>query len=147
MNFFRQLQKPTLLLWTVALSLAILCAQGVKLHVHDFEHEHGTSHHDQIDVGSAMASSDHSHANGIHFANDISHVDHHGGNIPELDISPDGLLKKISSSVLTLALLAIFLLSFLPRLTRESYQRHHHIRLRLSRPYYYSPPLRAPPQH
>lgn len=146
MNYFRQLQKPTLLLWTLYLSVAILCAQGVKLHVHGFEHEHGSSHHDQIDVGIDTGTTDHSHVVGIHLSNDITHVDHHGGVIPEVDISPDGLLKKVSSVVLTLALVAIFFTLFLPGLIRESNQYYRNTKLRLSRHYYYSPPLRAPPQ-
>jgi len=147
MSFFRQLQKPTLLLWTLVLSLAILCAQGVKLHVHNFDHEHGSSHHNQIDVGTDIATTDHLHGSEVHLADDISHLDHHGEIVQELDISPDGLLKKISSSVLTLALLALFFTLFITGLIREPYQHHRQFKLRLSRPYYYSPPLRAPPQH
>ena len=142
MLFFRQLQKPTSLLWTLVLSITILCAQGVKLHVHNFDHEHG-SHHDQIDIGNI----DHLHGHEIHLANDVSHIDHHEGSIPELDVSPDGLLKKVSNSVLALAALALFLIVFVPRLTRETFQQYYYSKLRLSRPCYYSPPLRAPPQY
>jgi hypothetical protein len=144
MDFFRQAQKHTLILWTVLLSLSILCAQGVKLHAHDFDHGHTGHHHDQLDSGYY---SDHAHAGGIHFANDKSHVDHHSGAIPELDASPDGLLKKVSNAVLVLALLSAMSYFLLPGLLRQTYHRIREQKIPLPRRYIHSPPLRAPPKN
>lgn len=143
MKFFRRTQKQTLLIWTVLLSVSILCSQGVKLHVHGFDHDHQSHHHDQLDAGD----SDHLHLNEIHFASDETHIDHHGGVIQELDISQESLLKKISNVVLTLAFVAAFFFLLLPGLARWTYQRRRDPTLTLPHRYLHSPPLRAPPQY
>ncbi len=141
MKFFRQAQKRTLILWTVLLSLSILCAQGVKLHVHDFDHDHGGHHHDQLDA----EYSEHAHSSEIHFAHDKSHTDHHGGVIPEMDLSPDGLLKKVSNSVLVLALLAALSFLLLPGVVCQSSRGPREQKSPLTKRYIHCPPLRAPP--
>ncbi|WP_455210557.1 hypothetical protein [Kaarinaea lacus] len=125
------------------MSLSILCSQGVKLHVHGFDHGHDSHHHDQLDA----SDSDHLHHNEIHFANDKTHVDHHSGIIQELDISQDGLLKKVSNVVLTLAFVAALFFILLPGLVRRTYQRRRDPKLTLPIRYLHSPPLRAPPQY
>ena len=113
------------------------------MHVHGFDHGHHSHHHDPLDVGN----SDHMHTSEIHFANDKTHVDHHGGVIQELDISQDGLLKKVSNVVLTLAFFAALFFILLPGLIRRTYQRRRDPKLRLPNRYLHSPPLRAPPQY
>lgn len=113
------------------------------MHVHGFDHGHDSHHHDQLDA----SDSDHLHNNEIHFANDNSHIDHHDGVVQELDISQDGLLKKVSNVVLTLALVAALFYILLPGLIRRTYHRQRDPKLTLPNRYLHSPPLRAPPQY
>lgn len=144
---FRQTKTRTLFLWVLLLSLALLCAQGVKLHVHELGHGHGHDHkhdlqHSHIDPGFAA---EHSHLSEAHLSTDISHGDHHDELVSELDASPDGLLKKVSTSILALALFATVLTLLFPGFYQLIFLRHRDKGVILSWQYLLSPPLRAPP--
>ncbi len=141
MNFFRRTQKRTLILWTILLSVSILCAQGVRLHVHGFEHSHQNNHHDSIEA----FDNGHVHPTSIHLASDISHNDHHGGVVPELDLGMDGFMKKLSVTDLSLALVSLLVLLLAPALIRRIYRTDRIQRTAFLTRYLHSPPLRAPP--
>ncbi|MCF6336458.1 MAG: hypothetical protein L3J84_00695 [Gammaproteobacteria bacterium] len=133
-------------MWALLLSLALLCAQGTKLHVHNLDHGHNNhlinDHtHDAIDKAA-----NHSYLSKAHFTHDTSH-DHHGSVVSEVDISPDGVLKNTNNSVFSIALFALFftLITFIS--SRQLVQRCRESKLTLHSDYLLSPPLRAPPQH
>ena len=130
-------------MWSLLLSLALLCAQGVKLHVHDLDHGHD-NHHSHAHV--IDEASDHGHLSKAHSSHDTSHDDHHDSVASEIDVSPDGVLKN-SNTVFALALIVFFITLMIPASLR---QRVHHRRENdfiLHRDYALSPPLRAPPQN
>ncbi len=134
MDSFRQTNRKILLLWSLFLSLALLCAQSINLHVHDLDHTHGA---DEL--------SGHTHLSKAHFAHDISH-DHHYGEVSELDVSPDGVVKNLNHSAFAIALFVIFfsLIAFVS--SRHVHQRRRKDKL-IHHDYLLSPPLRAPPQY
>jgi len=144
MEFFRRINKRTLLLWSLLLCLSLLCAQGVVLHVHSMDHGHDDQ---QSHIHAADEANDHAHMSKAHFTHDTSHNDHHDSVASEIDVSPDGLLKNSSNNIFAIALISFFfiLVMFVPsqrliHCCRES-------KLILHRNYVLSPPLRAPPQH
>ena len=142
MSFFCQINRRTLLLLSLLLSLVLLCAQGVKLHVHNLDQGHDNHHSHAIDeVG------DHDHLSKAHFTYDASHDGYHDDVVSEIDISPDGLLKSVNSHVFMIALFAFFftLITFIS--SRQLIQRCRESKLILHRQYVLSPPLRAPPQY
>lgn len=139
MIFFRQMKKPTLYLWTLLLSVVLLCAQGVKLHVHSFDHDQQHSHIAAEDVAT------HSHLSEFHLSTDIAHIDHHGELVPEFDASPDCFLKKVSSNVLTLALLVTLFAFLLAGFYQRTFLRYRARDTIIFWRYLLSPPLRAPP--
>ncbi len=147
MNSFRQIDRRTLLLWVLLLSLALLCAQGAKLHVHNLDHGQDNHHndyhshtHDAIDEVV-----DHGHLSKAHFTHDTSHNDHHDGVVSEVDVTPDGLLKNTNNNVFAIALFVLFftLITFVS--SRQSVQRCRERKLVRHSRYVLSPPLRAPP--
>lgn len=141
MTFFRQTKKHTLFLWILLLSTVLLCAQGVKLHVHSFGHDHDQRHsHIALEV-----EVEHSHLSEVHLSTDVSDDDHHDEAVSELDLSPSGLLKKVSNSVLTLALLATVLTLLFPGFYQQIVHRRRDKDVFLPWRYLLSPPLRAPP--
>jgi len=144
MNFLRQLNGRTLLLWSLLLSLTLLCTQGARLHVHNLDHGHD-SHHNHSH--SSDESGDHSHLSKAHFAHDTSHNEQHNGTMSEVEISPDGVLKNTNASVYTLVLFALFftLVAFVS--SRQLVRRCRESKLILHSYYLFSPPLRAPPQY
>jgi hypothetical protein len=141
MTFFRQTTKRTLFLWALLLSIALLCAQGVKLHVHSIDHDHDRQHSHIA----AEAVAEHSHLSEAHLSSDVSHGDHHDEVVSELDVSPDGLLKKASSNVVVLALLAAVFTLLLPGLYQQIFHRRRDKDAILPWRYLLSPPPRAPP--
>lgn len=144
MKFFRQTNRRVLLVLSLVFSLALLCVQGVGLHVHNLDHDHGDHH------GHAHAIDDtgeHAHLSKAHFAQDTSHSDHHDGAVSEVDISPDGLLKNSSNNIFAIALIAFFFIFAMFVSSRQWVHRGRESKLVLYRRYVLSPPLRAPPQH
>ncbi len=141
MIFFRQTKKRTLFLWALFLSIALLCAQDVKLHVHNLDHNHGQ----QQSHIATKAAAEHSHLSEAHLSIDVSHGDHHDEVLSELDVSSYGLLKKVSNSVLTLALLVTVFALLLAAFYRQTFHRRRDKDAILPWQYHLSPPLRAPP--
>jgi len=139
MNFFRQTKKRTLFLWVLLLSIALLCAQGVKLHAHSLDHDQEHSH-----IG-VLAATEHSQLSKVHLSTDVSHEDHHDEVTSEIDVSSYGFLKKVSNSVLTLALFVTLLILFNTGFYRQIFARRHNKIAFIPRRYVNSPPLRAPP--
>lgn len=123
------------------LSIALLCAQGVKLHVHDLDHGHDQQHAHTPAEGTA----EHSHLSTAHLSSDISHTDHHDEIASEVDASQDGLLVKISNSIFLLAILAYAFIVFLPGFYRFTFSRRRENNTNIPWRYHISPPLRAPP--
>ncbi len=127
-------------MWNLLLSLSLLCAQGVKLHVHNLDHEHDNHHSHSIDEAG-----DHSHLSKAHFAHDTSHNEQHDGVVSEVDISPNGLLKNTHNNIFAVALFALFFTLMIFVSSRQFIQRSRESKLILHRYYVLSPPLRAPP--
>ena len=143
MFLFRQTKKRTLFLWTLLLSMALLCAQSVKLHVHSLDHDHDQNQqHSHI---TTVPASNHSHLSDAHLSTDVSHGDHHDEVVSELDASPYGLLKKVSDSVLTLALLTTVFTFLLAGFYHHTFHHRRDKNIVLAWRYLFSPPLRAPP--
>jgi len=139
MNYFRQTSKRTLFLWTLLLSIALLCAQGIKLHAHSLDHDPGRGH-----IG-FQSTADHSHLSKVHLSTNITHEDHHDEVTSEVDISLYGFMKKVSNGLLTLALfVTLFTLLYTGFYRKTFYRRSNKIVLIPWR-YVNSPPLRAPP--
>ncbi len=146
---FRKIKKETLFPWAILLSMAILCAQCVKLHVHDTNHDFGQQHGPLTanDVeGEAVGEVEgHSHLTVAHLSADTSHADHHDEVLSEVDASPDVFLNKVANNIPVLALLAgILILCLLAIYRYPIHRRRHNDALSFWR-YYHSPPLRAPP--
>jgi len=141
MNHFRQMKKSTLLIWIVLLAIAIFCAQGMKLHVHSFGHDHKQ----QLSSISPEVVTEHSHLSDIHLTTDLSHAEHHDEVVSEQNASPQALLKQISNDG---SMLAIFVIAFILILYGAyviTWYRRFDINIAISLRYILSPPLRAPP--
>ncbi len=136
MNSFRRINNRTLLGLSLLLSLALLCAQGVRMHVHELD----SSHSHLIDKTDG-----HENLSKAHFAHDTSHSEGHDNVVSEVDISPAGLLKNLYNNISVIAIFALFITLFwfvsAPQLMQ--YQRER--KPIVHRYYAFSPPLRAPP--
>ena len=117
-------------LWIIYLAIAIVFVQGVRLHVHVYDHE--------------PLSSNHGHQEQAHFHHEASAVEH-PGEVAEIDLSSQGFLKTFSPGSLVLALFALVVFIFpyrlLPRLPWPPDPRDS----RKALLYGLRPPLRAPP--
>jgi len=139
MEFFRRINRLALLLWSVLITLSLLSAQGVALHVHSFEHGSDESHvHGMDEV------SDHAHLNQVHFTYDETHNDYHDGVVSEIDVSPEGLLKSFNN-VLAIVLVAFIVSVVMLSTARLLLCRYRDSKLTVNKHYVLSPPLRAPP--
>ncbi len=142
MEFFRRIDRRTLLLWSLLLILSLLCSQGVALHVHNLDHIHD----EYLDHShSPFETSDHFHVSKIHSAYDLSHSEHHDSSVYEIDATPDGVLKNISDLFLTLALSVFPFSLLLVSSLGQGVQRCKEDRLIFYEHSHLSPPLRAPP--
>jgi hypothetical protein len=141
MNLFRKMKKRNLYFWTIMLSIALLCAQGMKLHVHDLDHGHDQQHNHI----SAEGTAEHSHLSAAHLSSDISHSDHHEEIASEVYVSQDGLLIKIFNNIFLIAILASAFIVFLPAFYRYTLHRRRENGTNIPWRYHISPPLRAPP--
>jgi len=136
----RQTKIHALFPWILVLSIALVSTQGVKLHVHGLGHDH-----DQRHSHTCPKAVEHPHLSEPHLSTDLSHDDYHDEVVSELDANPDGLLKKVSSTVLILALFAMVLTLLLSGFNQLISHRRRDNGVNLSWRYLYSPPLRAPP--
>jgi hypothetical protein len=135
MTFFQRMHKPTLFLWVLLLSVALLSAQAVKLHVHNFGHDHEQRHSIAPEVAT-----EHIHQSGIYLTTDVSHATHHDEMISE-----QGLLKKMASYGPMLAIFVIAVTFLLHSFNVMTLQRRRDKDVITVRRYILSPPLRAPP--
>jgi hypothetical protein len=140
MIFPQRMHKRTLFLWVLLLSIALLCAQGVKLHVHNFGHDHEQRH----SIPPELAT-EHLHQAGIHLTTDMSHADHHDEEVSEQGINLQALLKKISNYAPMLAMFVIALTFFLHSFKVLILHTRRDRDVTITRRYILSPPLRAPP--
>lgn len=137
MDFFRKIDKRILIAWTVLLSLLMLSAQGVTLHVHSFDHDSHQGHHSIDNING------HSHIGGAHLSLDSSHQDHHDETTTVIDACPD-CLKQVASNLLMAALIGIVLFLPVPGLYRNKFPINRG-NVSLPRRFHLIPPLRAPP--
>lgn len=133
-NFFNT-HKQTYVIWAIFLSLAIVCAQSVKLHVHDMDHTHKP-----VELVNA-----HSHDSEFHLSVDSSHAEYHHQVKSEMDLGLKALLKDISGKVLLLALLVTVIAYHLHRLFSPVYWCRPGSPSGVPWRYRLGPPLRAPP--
>lgn len=137
----RQTKQRTLFLWTLLLSMALLCAQDLKLHIHIL----GNDHNLLLSHTTPDTTTEHSHLSKAHLTTDTSHGEHHNETPTELDLKPYSLLKKVASNLPTLAFLASVFILFFPVFYRQAFNRRRDKDiLPLWQPHF-SPPLRAPP--
>ena len=127
-------------LWVILLSAALVFAQSMRLHVHELDHQGEGVRHGIF----AEAPADHSHVNRVHSSADLSHDDHHEGQVVEFDVTPDVLLK-VTNDILAAALLvtAFFWLSSIV-FRGAPLRLPNHVRAPPSR-YHLVQPTRAPP--
>lgn len=144
MESIRRINRQTLLVWCLLLSLLLLCAQGVTMHIHIVDHAHDKYLDHSHFIGET---SDHSHISKAHLSNDTFHNDHHNEAVTEIDVTPEGVLKNLSNNIIALALFALLLILVLPITSRQVRHRIHKNPSTLYHYYLISPPLRAPPQH
>ena len=127
--------KKSYLIWALLLSLAIICAHGVKLHVHNMDHTHRA----------VESLTKHSHDSVFHLSLDTSHAEHHHAVISEIDLGINALLKDISGTVITLALLVTLIVLPLYHLFLLIFCQHRGHPDSIPWRYCLGPPLRAPP--
>lgn len=143
MTYLQRLRKLNSTLWVLLLSVALACVQSVKLHVHTIDHE---NHQQQNSISTQVDSAaQHSHLSDAHLATNTSHGDHHDEFISELDVSPDGFLKKLSSNIFILALIATIVMLLLQAIGSQLCRRRDNNHATVTSRYLLSPPLRAPP--
>lgn len=141
MESFRKTKKSTLYLWVILLSVALLCAQGLKLHVHDIGHDHH-NHHNHSDEITIV---EHNHVSIAHLSLDDSHADHHGQVIYESDACPDCLQTKIFNNIPLTALISLLFILLLFGIGRYTYIRQWDECNIQTRWHHFMPLLRAPP--
>lgn len=140
MTFFQRMHKPTLFLWVLLLSVALLSAQAVKLHVHNFGHDHEQRHSIAPEVAT-----EHLHQSGIYLTTNVSHATHHDEIISEQGLNSQALLKKMASYGPMLAIFVIAFTFLLHSFNVMTLQRRRDKDVITVRRYILSPPLRAPP--
>ncbi len=138
MELFRQINKRILLLWSLLLCLALVCAQGVSLHIHIFDHDEYPHQAHAID------DAEHNHISKAHSAFDTSH---NNSTASDIDIDPDGMLKNTSSSISAIAFISFFFTLIVFVSSRQLVYCRKESDVLLCRYYLISPPLRAPPLH
>lgn len=112
------------------LVIALVCIQGMRLHLHADNH--------------ASSTADHAHLGQAHFSYGTSEADHpdQGATI---DLSQQGLLKKSSLGSLAIALLMALFVLWLPRLCMQALRRRNHTALFIPRYASLPPPSCGPP--
>lgn len=134
------MHKRTLFLWILLLSITLLCAQSVRLHVHSFGHDHEQQHSIAPEV-----MTEHLHQNGIHLTTDTSHAEHHDEVISEQGLNLEALLKKIANYGPMLAILVMVFTFLLHNFNVITLHRRRDKDVITIQRYILSPPLRAPP--
>lgn len=107
MNLFRLHSSPVTFFWIILLSISLLVAQNLQLHVHDLDQD--PVEYDGHDTAGVIDAA-HQHLGIKHLSIDTSHADHHDVLMVEMDASPDGIMLQSSTSTPSLALLALFVM-------------------------------------
>ena len=155
MIFFRRLKKQTLLFWIFLSLITLLGAQSITLHIHTLGHAHNHELQSEHGLGNSLelvtqhsdkqSQIEHSHVSAPHLSNDSVHGSHDNQIVYEVDLSPDGVLKKVSNLVLNIIFLAAFLILILAEFSKPVFRYFRKTKLLLAWRYVLSPPLRAPP--
>jgi len=106
MYILRKTSQSNLYLWVFVLSVALICAQGVTIHIHAVDHDHlklHNHHHDSLEDQQTIA--DHTHFSIAHLSSDTSHGSHHDQIVYENVACPDCLLLKVANETPFIALL------------------------------------------
>lgn len=136
MAYLRLIAQRYKLVWLLYLTLTFIGVQGVNIHLDVYDHQH----HAEEAITSV-----HDHHSSTHICGTTCNVNHGHESITELDITPEGIVKNLSSSSLILALLTSVIFVYLaPRCcVRISWRRNPNT-LPLWQ-FALRPPLRAPP--
>ena len=125
-----QLTTLTKIFWVAYLAIALVFIQGARLHMHTYDHESTTSEHAHQEHG---------------------HVDYgvsakkHPDQVGQIDLSQQGVLKKLPPGSMVIALFSAVILLLPRRLcSRISWRLYRHAPF-LSSAFSLRPPLRAPP--
>lgn len=118
------------LLWVAYLAVALVFIQGMRLHLHVYDHDPATP--------------EHAHLEQAHFAYDATETGH-SDEIAKIDLSHQGALKTLSLGALAIALFAVLLLLLSPGLCSQLAWRRYRLLPRNLSPDGLRPPLRAPP--
>jgi hypothetical protein len=138
---YRPFYRFVMLFWVTLLSLAILCAQGTRLHIHFVDCgkiPSTNSEHMQTPTGH------HQHAK-VHLVSEKAHWMHTSDGLSVLDMSPEGLLTKSFGIALLLAIFVSLLILYVPVLAPLTFRRQQDCQVKVRHQYNLSPPLRAPP--
>ena len=119
-------------LWLFYLAVALVFIQGARLHVHVYNHDSATSGH--------------VHQEQAHFSYDNYDASEtgHPDKAVVIDLSQQGLLKKLSFGSLVIALFVAVIVILSPRLLTRVPWRHDR-RVPPVSWLFLRPPLRAPP--
>jgi len=141
------MNKQSLLTWVVLLSISVLCAQGIGLHVHSMDHEQDGHMVLATSMGDfSKTSHNHEHISKPHSSLDSSLIYHHSDVSSSIDISPDGLLKNTNNNIFSIDVLAFIFILIMLTPARLILHRIQEPTIKLRNHYILSPPLRAPPQ-
>ena len=138
MPYFRQLRTGFAPFWAVLLALVLLWTQGVRLHVHSFEHEHN-----RLSDG-GLRGCELPHGSEVHLAVAVSDG-HHTQAMSELDITPDGIPTQSDGPLTFWVVPASLVLFTSPVFISVLLQRLIGCRLPPGNFRALPPPLRAPP--
>ena len=125
-----QLTTFKTILWVAYLAIALVFIQDARLHVHVYDHDPVTS--------------DHSHQEQVHFHYEASETGH-PGEVAEIDLLQQGLLKSFSFGSLVIALFVAMIVILSSRLLTRVPWRPDRRGPLASWLFRLRPPLRAPP--
>lgn len=141
MNSRHGTSRRFLQLWVLLLAASLLFAQGIRLHLHDFDHDAVQQHADAFGAPSL----EHFHLSGLHPSLDASHADHHQGTVAEVDATPDGIFKQFAGKWPLLLALLVAIFALQPPAFLAMRDRRREVIPTLPWRYLLGPPLRAPP--
>lgn len=118
------------LLWVAYLAVALVFIQGMRLHLHVYDH--------------GPAAPEHAHLTQAHFAYDATETGD-SDEVAKIDLPYQGALKTLSLGALAIALFAVLSLLPLTGLCSQLAWRRCRLLPRNPAPDGLRPPLRAPP--
>ena len=118
------------ILWVGYLAIALVFFQGLRLHVHAYNHDPATS--------------DHTHKMQAHLGYEVSDTGY-PDELTEIDLSQNGVLKNLFSGTLIIALFMAAIMFLSRRRSTQISWRPGRLVAFIARPFSLRPPLRAPP--